>query len=105
MFAAKGLWDDERDPGRTWVVTGMGANAESCEMRVLHRWSRKDHEAPRMPKARGAADRAPGDGLGHQLGSGHRISEGTLLFLVKDGLRTENATAVSARPSQSRFGY
>lgn len=31
MFAAKGLWDDERTPGRTWVVTGMGANAESCE--------------------------------------------------------------------------
>jgi hypothetical protein len=32
MFAAKGLWDDERTPGRTWVVTGMGANAESSEM-------------------------------------------------------------------------
>lgn len=32
MMAAKGLWDDERAPGRTWVVTGMGANAESCEM-------------------------------------------------------------------------
>jgi hypothetical protein len=31
-FAAKGLWDDERAPGRTWVVTGMGANAESCEV-------------------------------------------------------------------------
>ena len=23
-FAAKGLFDDERAPGRTWVVTGMG---------------------------------------------------------------------------------
>ena len=22
-FAAKGLWDNERAPGRTWVVTGM----------------------------------------------------------------------------------
>jgi hypothetical protein len=32
MFAAKGLFDDERTPGRTWVVTGMGANAESSEM-------------------------------------------------------------------------
>jgi hypothetical protein len=32
MFAAKGLMDDERAPGRTWVVTGMGANAESSEM-------------------------------------------------------------------------
>lgn len=32
MMAAKGLWDDEVAPGRTWVVTGMGANAESCEM-------------------------------------------------------------------------
>ena len=32
MMAAKGLFDDERAPGRTWVVTGMGANAESSEM-------------------------------------------------------------------------
>jgi len=32
MFAAKGLWDDERAPGRSWVVTGMGANTESCEV-------------------------------------------------------------------------
>lgn len=31
LFAAKGLFDDERTPGRTWVVTGMGSNAESCE--------------------------------------------------------------------------
>jgi len=31
-MAAKGLWDDEVAPGRTWLVTGMGANAESCEM-------------------------------------------------------------------------
>jgi hypothetical protein len=34
-FAAKGLFDDERAPGRTWVVTGMGANTESAEV-----WSR-----------------------------------------------------------------
>jgi hypothetical protein len=32
MFAAKGLCDNERAPGRTWVVTGMGANTESGEM-------------------------------------------------------------------------
>jgi hypothetical protein len=32
MMAAKGLFDDERAPGRTWGVTGMGANAESAEM-------------------------------------------------------------------------
>jgi hypothetical protein len=31
-FAAKGLFDDERAPGRTWVVTGMGANTESAEV-------------------------------------------------------------------------
>jgi hypothetical protein len=31
-MAAKGLWDDERAPGRTWVVTGMGANATSAEV-------------------------------------------------------------------------
>jgi hypothetical protein len=32
MMAAKGLFDSEVAPGRTWVVTGMGANAESNEM-------------------------------------------------------------------------
>jgi hypothetical protein len=32
MMAAKGLFDNEVTPGRTWVVTGMGANAESSEM-------------------------------------------------------------------------
>jgi hypothetical protein len=32
MMAAKGLFDSEVAPGRTWVVTGMGANAESGEM-------------------------------------------------------------------------
>jgi hypothetical protein len=32
MMAAKGLWDDERAPGRTWAVTGMGANATSVEI-------------------------------------------------------------------------
>ena len=31
-MAAKGLWDDEQAPGRTWVVTGMGANAASAEV-------------------------------------------------------------------------
>jgi hypothetical protein len=31
-FAAKGVCDDERAPGRTWMVTGMGANAETGEM-------------------------------------------------------------------------
>jgi hypothetical protein len=31
-MAAKGLWDDEQAPGRTWVVTGMGANASSAEV-------------------------------------------------------------------------
>ena len=37
MMAAKGLFDDERAPGRTWGVTGMGANAESAKM-----WSSTD---------------------------------------------------------------
>jgi hypothetical protein len=32
MMAAKGLWDDDRAPGRTWAVTGMGANATSVEI-------------------------------------------------------------------------
>jgi len=31
-MAAKGLWDGEVTPGRTWFVTGIGANAKSCEM-------------------------------------------------------------------------
>jgi hypothetical protein len=32
MMAAKGLFDSEVATGRTWVVTGMGANAASGEM-------------------------------------------------------------------------
>jgi hypothetical protein len=32
MMAAKGLFDDERAPGRTWAVTGMGADATSVEI-------------------------------------------------------------------------
>lgn len=31
-MAAKGLNDDERTPGRTWMTTGMGANATTGEM-------------------------------------------------------------------------
>ncbi|HEX8918754.1 MAG TPA: hypothetical protein VF898_09635 [Chloroflexota bacterium] len=30
-MAAKGLWDSEVAPGRTWVVSGMGANVKSME--------------------------------------------------------------------------
>ncbi len=30
-MAAKGLWDGERSPGRTWVVSGMGANVRTIE--------------------------------------------------------------------------
>jgi hypothetical protein len=43
-MAAKGLWDGEVTPGRTWLVTGMGANTESCEVFSATQWSRKDHE-------------------------------------------------------------
>jgi hypothetical protein len=31
-FAAKGLWDGERAPGRTWLVNGMGANVKTVEV-------------------------------------------------------------------------
>ncbi len=31
-MAAKGLWDGERSPGRTWVVSGMGANVRTIEV-------------------------------------------------------------------------
>jgi len=30
-FAAKQLWDDEKTPGRTWLVNGMGANVKTME--------------------------------------------------------------------------
>jgi hypothetical protein len=30
-MAAKGLWDNEVTPGRTWMVTGMGCNVRSME--------------------------------------------------------------------------
>ena len=30
-FAAKQLWDNEVAPGRTWVVSGMGANVRTVE--------------------------------------------------------------------------
>jgi hypothetical protein len=40
MMAAKGLFDNEVAPGRTWVVTGMGANSESGEMWNLGRIAR-----------------------------------------------------------------
>ena len=32
VMAAKGLFDNEVAPGRTWIVTGMGANSTSAEM-------------------------------------------------------------------------
>jgi hypothetical protein len=32
MFAAKGFWDGEIAPGRTWLVSGMGANVRTIEM-------------------------------------------------------------------------
>jgi hypothetical protein len=32
VMAAKGLYDAERAPGRTWVVTGMGANTTTWEV-------------------------------------------------------------------------
>ena len=31
-FAAKGLWDSEHAPGRTWLVNGMGANVRTMEV-------------------------------------------------------------------------
>jgi hypothetical protein len=31
-MAAKGLFDNEVAPGRTWIVTGMGSNSTSAEM-------------------------------------------------------------------------
>lgn len=31
MMAAKGLFDGEAAPGRTWVVSGMGANVKTVE--------------------------------------------------------------------------
>lgn len=30
-FAAKQVWDNEVAPGRTWVVSGMGANVRTVE--------------------------------------------------------------------------
>jgi hypothetical protein len=30
-MAAKGVWDNEVAPGRTWVVNGMGANVRTLE--------------------------------------------------------------------------
>jgi hypothetical protein len=30
-MAAKGIWDPEPTPGRTWVVTGMGSNVKTME--------------------------------------------------------------------------
>lgn len=32
MFAAKSFWDGEIAPGRTWLVSGMGANVRTIEM-------------------------------------------------------------------------
>lgn len=31
MMAAKGLYDSEVAPGRTWIVSGMGANVKTVE--------------------------------------------------------------------------
>lgn len=31
-MAAKGVFDDERAPGRTWLTTGMGSNATTAEI-------------------------------------------------------------------------